>query len=323
MAVSRRFVWLFLALLALAVAGPAAGAQFIARDAIAVRFSFDAAGNALVSYSAGGLREHVILDASAVNAKPPSQDGPQTRFHERYLDPMKPRQWVRFTRSCGRYDGPSLPYLVAACRAADGSYWAAQNWPTPLPDLGFTPWTSVQRQLWLDVSHWSGPLPRLEVWQGWAYDNRFQEVFGRLSYRRIPVYGFGTTRTGAPTDGYGRLLYLDTYGSRYGQGWRRENSFVSHNPTGAFCYGFFPFDPYHGGYTHPPDYTGGLRGPGVGTRYRLLANGPGVTPDVLWEGAALGTYNRSDPHDRRLKQQSRRILTSITAPTDHDCRNGA
>ena len=28
--------------------------------------------------------------------------------------------------------------------------------------------------------------------------------------------------------------------SAYGSGWRRENSFLSHHGTGAFCYGFYP-----------------------------------------------------------------------------------
>ena len=73
------------------------------------------------------------------------------------------------------------------------------------------------------------------------------------------MYGFGTTRFGAPTDGFGSLVYLDTYNSVYGQGWRRENSFVTHNPTGVFCYGFYSFDPTKGGYKHPPGVDGEAR----------------------------------------------------------------
>jgi hypothetical protein len=46
----------------------------------------------------------------------------------------------------------------------------------------------------------------------------------------------------------------------YGAGWKRENSFVPHNPTGAFCYGFYSFDPTKGGYRHPPGRTA-CRGP--------------------------------------------------------------
>src|SRR5207249_3647623 len=82
----------------------------------------------------------------------------------------------------------------------------------------------------------------IEAYTDWIYGGRFHDIFGRLTYRGNPVYGFSTTRYGAPEDGYGRLLYLDTYDSAYGPGWRRENSFVAHNPTGVFCYGFYPFE---------------------------------------------------------------------------------
>src|SRR5262249_31771025 len=157
-----------------------------------------------------------------------------------------------FRDVCRPYRGPALPWLVTACTAPDGSNWAVQAFPQPLPDLGFTPWTSAQQATWLELSHWRGPLPQLEVWRSWAHDGRIQQLFGRFTYLAHPVYGFSSTRYGAPTDGYGRLLYLDTYDSVYGNGWRRENSFLAHPRTGGFCYGFYPFDPMHGGYTHPP-----------------------------------------------------------------------
>ncbi|HEY8237329.1 MAG TPA: hypothetical protein VIF85_11865, partial [Gaiellaceae bacterium] len=61
-----------------------------------------------------------------------------------------------------------------------------------------------------------------------------------MVYQGKPVYGFHTTGLGSPLDGYGRLIYVDTFDSRYGSGWHRENSFVTHRPKGIFCYGFFP-----------------------------------------------------------------------------------
>ena len=61
-----------------------------------------------------------------------------------------------------------------------------------------------------------------------------------------PVYGFRSTPTGVPLDSHGRNIYLDTLNSAYGPGWRRENSFLSHRPTGVFCYGLYR----HGG--RPP-----------------------------------------------------------------------
>jgi hypothetical protein len=35
--------------------------------------------------------------------------------------------------------------------------------------------------------------------------------FGQLTYGGKPVYGFGSTSVGNPTDAYGRNLYLDTF----------------------------------------------------------------------------------------------------------------
>ena len=163
-----------------------------------------------------------------------------------------------------------------------------------------------------------GAADSSKVWQGWIYNNRYDEIFGRLTYQGLPVYGFGTTHHGAPTDGFGRLIYLDTYDApAYGTGWRRENSFVAHNPTGAFCYGFYPFNPTVGGYQYPPDETA-IRGPGVGTRYRITAQGPGVTPDITWEGAALGSYTPGGA-DRQLEANQLSILHALA---DKSCLSG-
>jgi hypothetical protein len=92
------------------------------------------------------------------------------------------------------------------------------------------------------------------------------------------VFGFRTTSRGVPLDSFGRNRYLDTFDSAYGQGWKRENSFLMQTGTGAFCYGFFPH---------------GSRPVGQGERYRATIIGPGVTPDIFWEGAAPGAYNRA------------------------------
>jgi len=78
---------------------------------------------------------------------------------------------------------------------------------------------------------------------------------------------------------------------------RRENSFLTHRPTGGWCYGFYSFDPMRNGYEHPPGYAGGLRGPGLGTRYRITARGPGVTPDVMWQGSGFHAFDARSPED--------------------------
>ena len=77
---------------------------------------------------------------------------------------------------------------------------------------------------------------------------------------------------------FGRNLYVDTLDSAYGPGWKRENSFLTHKGTGAFCYSVNPH---------------GSRPAGKGVRYRATIQGPGVTPDVMWEGVPLGAYDKA------------------------------
>ena len=144
-----------------------------------------------------------------------------------------------------------------------------------LPNYGLRP-TPVQSAWELRLSHWCGDLHVLESKHSWAY-RCFDHLFGRFTYRGRPVYGFRSTSSGAPLDTFGRNLYLDTRDSAYGDGWRRENSFLTHNGTGTFCYGLFPH---------------GSRPSGMGTRYRATIIGPGVTPDIYWESYPPGPYAR-------------------------------
>ena len=122
----------------------------------------------------------------------------------------------------------------------------------------------------------SGDLPQLAIKLDWAY-RRFDHLYGTYAYLGHPVFGFRVTRTGVPLDTHARNLYLDTFNSAYGPGWKRENSFLTQNPRGNFCYGFFPH---------------GNRPTGKGERYRATIIGPGVTPDAYWESPAPGTYSR-------------------------------
>lgn len=294
---------------ALAFAGTASAAQLIDRDAAGLRLAVNTKGEALLTYHKGGAVKHVLV-WGAINALPPTADAPQVKFSVDYAGgwgKYHSLYWQHFKNACRPYDGPQLPNVVAACTAPDGTYWAAQQWPQPLPDLGFTPWLPTQQQQWLEISHWSGPVAVLEAGMHWVYDGRFQSIFGRYTYQGQPVYGFHTTSVGAPTDGFGRLIYLDTFDSVYGPGWRRENSFVSHNPSGVFCYGFYPFDPTKGGYHYPPGQTA-KRGPGTGTLYRLFAEGPGVTPDIALTVQPLHPFDARNPADVSLEQQQGSLI---------------
>lgn len=304
-------------LAATSIVGSAQAAQLLARNATGVHIKTNAKGEALFTYRQGGALRRVLV-WGAINARVPARGTRQVEFKVDYSGGWRTRHTTAFAGSCRAYDGPPLPSLVAACKAPDGSYWAAQSWARPLPNLGFTPWTPELRQQWLEVSHWRGELPQLELHMGWVWSNRFQQLFGRYTYKGKPVYGFGTTRYGAPTDGFGRLIYLDTYNSTYGPGWKRENSFVPHNPTGAFCYGFYSFDPTKGGYKHPAG-ANGRRGPGTGEQYRVTASGTGVLPNVAATIAGLHPFDRANPEDATLATAAANVLRAFG---DRSCLAG-
>jgi hypothetical protein len=307
-------------LAALALAATAGASQLITRNAVHPRLAVNAHGEALVTYSRYGATQRVLA-WGAINAHKPTAGLRQERFHLDYSGGWHTHHtiyWRTFRNACRPYTGPPLAFFVAGCDAPDGSYWALQSWQMMLPDLGFKPWTSLQRSWDLHLAHWTGPLAQLSVYTDWIYGGRFHDLFGKYMYAGTPVYGFGTTHFGAPTDGYGRLVYLDTYNSRYGPGWRRENSFVSHNPTGMWCYGFYPF--HVKDYPHPRGLTGdATRGPGNGAQYRLSASGPGVTPDVSVVVPGLHDYNPSNPADVAYERQQNAILDSIVG-VDKLCR---
>jgi hypothetical protein len=299
--------------LAATFAGSASASQLINRGVRNIALAVNSKGEALVSYrTARGQSQHVLA-WGAINARQPNRTLRQSRFKLDYAGgwgKYHKQYWKTFRKSCGAYDGPALPWLVSACKAPDGSYWALQKWQVQLPDLGFTPWTAGLRQWELHLSHWNTDVAKLEVWQDWIYSGRFHHLFGRYTYLGKPVYGFSTTHFGAPTDGYGRLLYLDTHNSAYGPGWKRENSFVSHNPTGVFCYGFFKHNAGAGGYAHPPGFNG-MRPMGNGDMYRLTAAGPGVTPDVMWSANGLHNFNARNSADVAFEAAMNAQLDSI------------
>jgi hypothetical protein len=250
---------------------------------------------AIVYYRKGGGSRHVLV-GGAVNARFPTRSARQVRFRVDYSGGRG--LWKRFHGGCGAYDGPSLPFLVAACKAPNGSYWAVQEWMVDQPNFGVLPWTARQHQYALRVSHWSTPVAQIELHADWIYAGRWHEVFGRATYLGRPVFGFASTSRGAPTDGYGRLLYLDTFGSRYGTGWRRVNAFLPHRPTGVFCAGLYPV---HG------------RPPGNGSRYRVTMVGPGVTPDVQSQVSGLHDFSRQNPTDVAIETAQNAVLDRLAA----------
>jgi hypothetical protein len=258
---------LVLALLgaALALADAASASQVIGTNARDVRLAADGSGRALVTFTSGGSA-HKVLAWGAIDGLPPSRSTPQVEFR---ID----NRGGSVRNSCTPVELP-LAWFVAACRAADGSYWALQSWQRLLPNGGARP-TAAQAVWELRLSHWTSSIAELTVRFGWSY-GRFLQLYGTYNYADKRVFGY-KVRSGVPLDGYGRNIYVDAFDSDIGRSWKRVNSFLAHAPVGAFCYVFVR----HGAHT------------GVGTRFRATVIGPGVTPDVMWQANAPGKYARA------------------------------
>ena len=274
-------------------ASTASASQLVDRNALLVSFGVNAKGEALITYRAGG-KVRRVLAWGAINAIAPTRSRPQVAFKIDYAGGWGKYHrdyWRTFKGVCDPYHGPPLAWEVAACKSPDGSYWALQSWQRMLPNYGVTP-TPAQKAWELRLSHWTGDLPALAVMVDWAWQ-RWDHLFGTFIYAGDPVFGFRSTAAGVPLDSFGRNVYVDTFDSVYGSGWRRENSFLTHTGTGAFCYSFNP----HG--SHPS---------GKGKRYRATVEGPGVTPDVTWLGRAPG------PYDSRLDAAANQLERDLDDP---------
>jgi hypothetical protein len=211
-----------------------------------------------------------------VGANPPARGARQVAFSFDYsggYGKYKTTYWKTFGGRCGAYDGPPLAWQVAACKAPDGSYWALQSWQRALPNYG-VPGAGKSAAWELHLSHWAGPLASLAI-TTFRADRTQDHLFGGYVLGG-GVYGFGATSAGSPLDAFGRNVYVDTFDSAYGAGWKRENSFLTHGPGGTFCYSFARH---------------GSRPGGTGKKYRATVIGPGVTPDVMWTGSASAPFS--------------------------------
>ena len=326
----RILLYALTALAVLAVASTATASQVISTSTgTNIKLGVNVKGEAMLTYTSAGKVVHVLA-WGAVNAIAPTQGGKQVAFtlaydggyqkgykddpkvraavaklreHQAQMDEataakdnpqryaLKPKiaaafatlarlreaatnYWTTFT--CPQYDGPALAWFVVACKAPDGSYWAVQQWQRLLPNYGLKP-TATQAAQEVHLAHWQGDLPVLAVSTDWAW-HQWEHLYGTFSYDGNPVHGFQSTAGGQPLDSFGRNLYLDTLDSVYGPSWKRENSFLAHKSTGAFCYSVNP----HG--SHPS---------GKGTQYRATIIGPGVTPDIMWQGPSPGVYDKA------------------------------
>lgn len=282
----------------------AQASQLLARNTSSEKLAVSRGGKALVTYHAQGRLQRVLA-WGAVGARLPSATRRQVEFRVDYSGGWGSHGrdlWRTHRNACGRYAGPALPFLVTACTAPDGSHWALQRWQRSQANFGVPPWKPGHGAWELRLSHWRGDAARLEVWLDWSYSARWHHLFGRLTYRGAGIHGYSSTPNGEPTDSHGRVISVDTLDSPYGPGWRRENGFLARRPDGTFCYVFVPH--------RAP--SGELRPPGVGKRYRVSTNGPGVTPDVSWEGQALHDFRRGNPEDEAYEARMNALQQELT-----------
>src|SRR5436190_9627881 len=136
-------------------AGVASASGIVARNAQDVRLRVSPDGKrALALYRAQG-RDQRVLAWGATNALPPTSGRRQVKFRFDFSGGRGAAG--AFRNSCRPYDGPALQWLVTACKAPDGSYWALQQWQRLLPGLGRRP--GAKLGAWeLHLSHWTGPI---------------------------------------------------------------------------------------------------------------------------------------------------------------------
>ena len=245
----------------------------------------NAKGEALLTYRRADGRLRRVLAWGAVNARPPSAEIPQVRFRWDYAGGWgkyrNGKYWSTFKNRCRRTTGRRSRCSSRPARRRTARYWTVQAWQRRLPLLGFDPWLPHHTNLELHLSHFSGELPKLEVYPNWTYGGRWQGVFGRYTYLGQPIYGFGSNAKGVPKDKYGRNLYIDTLNSAYGSGWKRESGILTHKGTGTFCHSFVPQKPFAG---YPSQ---DVRPPAPGERHRITVGGPGVLPIMQVEVPGL------------------------------------
>jgi hypothetical protein len=300
---------LFLVVVSALAVFPAPGrpSGLLARNVAEPSLEVDGVGRALVTYRSGATVRRVLV-WGAVDALPPTPGTPQVGF--RFDDSGGKKAfgrpvWRTFRDRCGPYDGPPLAWLLVACKAPDGTYWALQSWQRTRPFHGEPPSKSEHDAWELRISHWSGELAKVEVWQDWKYSARFESLFGRYTYRGAPV-----TNPQRGTDGwrsYVRRAHIDTFNSGYGPGWWRAEVLSAHPPNGTFCAIFAK---------QLTDRFGTNRA--AGERYRVTMTGPGVTPDVMWEGASLGPWDSGDPVKVEHEATMNALMASL-GDTDPRC----
>ena len=236
-------------------------------------------GEALLTYNAGGKRVHVLA-WGAINASPTKPGTAQVAFkldysggYQKYFQANPTaqalvKQYHKIKGTPGYLTNPVIKKLRAGAahrrqlledcvprrlrqvRRAEarvgrrrlqgaGRHLLGRPGVAAQASRLRRPGSGLDDALEVHLSHWSGPLPVLTVNTDWSW-HQWNHLYGTFTYDGAPVFGLASTTTGQPLDSFGRNLYLDTFDSAYGTGWKRENSFLTHKGDGVFCYSVNP-----------------------------------------------------------------------------------
>jgi hypothetical protein len=273
----RHLILLALASVSLGVlVAPASAAEIVDRNVSSPQLRVNAKGDvALVTYRVNGQLRHVLYWGARNWAD---------TFQRDYSGGWKSKvaNWKHFPNHCSPYSGPAIALVIASCDAPDGSHWALQAWARLWRNYG-----GDSAPVELYISHWTGDIGTLQVQTDWGYHGKHEHLWGDFQFHGKPVYGNSWTVQGVPTDKSGRNVYVDY---ALAGTWKRENSFLTHRQTGAFCYLFG---------------TQGGRAKGVeGQAYRATVIGPGVSPLVRDEFAPPPAYNPETDAQANAQQRA-------------------
>ena len=261
----------------------AAGAnasQLIDRNAHDVRLAVDAKGEAMITYTAGGKLKHVLA-WDAVNAIAPTHARAQVAFRLDYAG-----GWGKSHTEAWKTFGATAAAPTTARRSPGRSRRARRRTGRTgrsRPGSGCCRTTAVlrtaQQAAWeLRLSHWTGDAA--------GADDRHRLGLAPVGSPLRDVHLRGPARLRLQVDRGGqparlvRTQHLRRHAStrRTAPAGSARTASSRTAATGVFCYSFNP----HG--SHPA---------GKGTKYRATVEGPGVTPDVMWQGDAPGAYDKT------------------------------
>ena len=163
---------------------------------------------------------------------------------------------------------------------------------------GVAPFRPEQDAYELHVSHWSGPLPVSRSRRTGRTGGTLQ---GSVRPSDLPRR-CRCTASGRPlatkTDPYARFVYIDTFNSVYGPGWKRDTGIVTHRAKRGLLLQLRRAERRH---RVTRRESRAARATASVIECRVM--GPGVTPVVEWEGEGLHRYDAAA--DRVLQQALR------------------